>query len=172
MLIFNKTRSGVIDASIAGAIVALIGVVLCLQIGKAQLAEMSWVRTKATVTSSDLSCHYSRGGESCNAYISYAYTTMDGYDYGSSNVEVLGGNIFSFGIRGQLNDRYPQGRLITVYYNPRNPARSSLGTADTPNPLIAFFMLILGLVMFLKGDSGGDAAPDNDKRLFPSGEVP
>ncbi|HNW44931.1 MAG TPA: DUF3592 domain-containing protein [Elusimicrobiales bacterium] len=146
----SGNKVGPVQSALLGGALLLLGIILLKDIGRAQLAALSWPKVRGGVTSNNLSCsHSSRSGESCNAYISYTYSTDSG-EYSAANVEVLRNDLFSGpgGLKDKLNSRYPEGRSITVYYNPENPSESNLGPGNSPSPIAPAIFILLGIWAF------------------------
>lgn len=94
-------------------------------------------------------CYRSRRSTSYYTYITYSYSANESL-YGSPELEVNRQKIYfsEDGAREDLQERFPIGKNMDVYYNPSNPSESSLGLAGAPSPLvpIVFFLAAFGIV--------------------------
>ena len=85
-------------------------------------------------------------------YISYQYS-VNGIAYSSSAVNAIDYALFLYPI--SFADRYPAGKAVVVYYNPKNPSEAVLepGLVLIPEAvnLYSFFVTGAGLFFVFRG---------------------
>ena len=129
--------------------VFLLGMAFLNDFRYALAAQKRWTPAAGRVAANEVVVHYGRRSTSYNTYISYAYNA-NGSIYGSPQIEVNKQKIYfsEDGARKDLQEHFPTGKSLDVYYNPANPSESSLGLAGAPSlfvPLI-FFLVAFGIV--------------------------
>ena len=149
----------------AAAVLAIMGLVYLNDFRSALVAQERWVRTSGWVTGAEVVTHYTRHSASYGTFVSYSYATAGGAASGGP-VEL---NKFKFyfseaGARADLLGKFPQGRSITVYYNPENSGQSSLGLGGAPGLAvpIVFFVLAFGAVYFVRAGQAMEPGQDED----------
>lgn len=127
------------------AVLVLLGLALFKDFYTAQVASASWTKARGVVTDTNVKCRRQRV---CNAYISYTYNA-DGAEYSRRNVEVLR-NQLDGGVKlsETLERQYQKGRSLDVFYNPKRPGQSNLGSVDSPSIVWSTFFLLLGFAAY------------------------
>lgn len=110
-------------------------------------AQKRWTPAAGRIAENRVAVYYSRRSTSYNTYIRYAYNAFD-TRYASRELEVNKHKIYfsEDGARQDLQENFPIGKNIDVYYNPSSPSESSLGLAGAPSlfvPLV-FFLVAFG----------------------------
>ena len=133
-----------------GAGLALVmGLIFLNDFRYALAAQKTWAPAAGRVTESKVIRYRSRRSSSYSTFISYAYGAYD-TRYSSGLLELNKYKLY-FGegsAQADLQDHFPVGKNIDVYYNPSHPSESSLGLAGVPGlaiPII-FFLLAAGAV--------------------------
>jgi len=133
---------------LAAAFVFAMGLIFLNDFRYALAAQKRWTPAAGRITESTVVVHRSRRSTSYSTLISYAYSAYD-TRYGSGQIEVNKAKLYfsEDGAREDLQDHFPVGKNLDVYYNPSNPSESSLGLAGAPGPLIplVFFLVAIGI---------------------------
>jgi hypothetical protein len=114
-------------------------------------AQKRWAQSAGRVTASEVVTHHGRHSTSYSTFVSYAYAAGSSV-YNAGPLEL---NKFKFyltegGAQADLDEHFPRGKSLTVYYDPSNPSASSLGLAGAPSLAVPFalFLLAWGAVYF------------------------
>lgn len=125
------------------------GLIFLNDFRNALTAQRTWTPAAGRVTENKVVTYRSRHSSSYSTYINYSYAA-DGLVYGAGPQEVnKAGIYFSEGsAEGYLQDNFPPGKSLNVYYNPANHRESSLGLPGASGLAapIVFFLLAAGLV--------------------------
>lgn len=118
-------------------------------------AETNWVQVTGVIRDNGVSRSRSGGGGVLSVYTlhtTYSYEA-GGTTYTSRPVEVDMETTHTDGQEAleTLYTLYPKGGPVTVYYDPRNPANSTLGKAATGGLLFPVVFLLASLVAFISG---------------------
>lgn len=134
---------------LAAGLLALMGLIFFNDFRYALAAQKNWAQASGRVTGNEVVTHHSRRSTSYNTFISYEYTA-EGAGYSAGPVELNKFKLYfsEGGAQDDLDDSFPRGKIIKVYYNPSDPGQSSLGLAGAPGIAvpIAFFILAFGVV--------------------------
>ncbi len=120
-----------------------------------------WPTAEAEIVSSEIESHRRRSRSSSRSrtrevtmytpVVEYEYN-VNGEIYTSSRVSFFDGSSTArFDARGVV-DKYPQGKVVSAYYDPDNPQNSVLETEETGN--IFYLSLIFGFGFILMGITG------------------
>jgi hypothetical protein len=112
-------------------------------------AQKRWMPAAGRVTESRVEVHHGRRSDSYSTFIAYVYSANEAL-YGSGTRELNRYKLYFSEDAAQkdLDRHFPLGRNIDVYYNPSDPAESSLGLAGAPplsSPII-FLLLAVGAI--------------------------
>lgn len=112
------------------------------------VATRSWETTEGLVYSSEIVFTTANLGTRSSAFyrpdITYRYR-IEGTVYTGNNIYYSDISFLSLEAAGKLIDQYPIGRVITVYYNPRDAEETVL----LPEPSPIMWMLLGPAVLFL-----------------------
>lgn len=134
---------------LVAAFAAAMGVIFLNDFRNALTAQRTWTPAAGRVTENKVVTYRGRRSTSYSTYINYSYAA-DGVIYGAGPLEINKAKLyFSEGsAEGDLQENFPPGKSLSVYYNPSNPYESSLGLPGASGlaaPII-FFLLAAGLV--------------------------
>ena len=134
---------------LVAALALALGLIFLNDFRYALAAQKTWTPAAGRVTESKVVRYHSRNSTSYSTYISYAYGANESI-YGSGQLEINKHKLYFSEDSAQedLQDHFPIGKNIDVYYNPSNPSESSMGLAGATSiavPLV-FFLLAFGAV--------------------------
>lgn len=137
---------------LGGALASAIAMFMLNDFRYALAAQLKWTKAAGRVTGHEIGEHrgssYSRRSRrhtSYSASISYEYATPGGrYLAGPVEVTKSGGFLTESGAVELLRRKFPEGGRVTVYYQPGNPGRSSLGLAGSRGFAFPFLLLLAG----------------------------
>ncbi len=135
---------------VAGVVMAL-ALFFANSYRRAVMAERYWPAVRGTVTDSSVRrVGGRRGSASYLTYITYAYTA-ENIPCASAPTEVLRASVFLSRAAAEtaLDGKYGRGRMITVYYNPADPADSTLGRASAPNVFTPLALAMVAGLIFI-----------------------
>jgi len=134
---------------LVAALAAVMGLIFLNDFRRALDAQRNWTPASGRVTESKVVRYHSRRSTSYSTYVSYSYAAGDAL-YGAGPLEVNKYKLYfsEGGAEEDMQDNFPQGKSLDVYYNPSNPSESSLGLPGAPGLAvpIVFFLLSAGLV--------------------------
>ena len=143
------TGRGVWGYYLTAAFIFALGMIFLNDFRYALAAQKRWTPAAGRITEGVVRVYRGRHSTSYSTYISYAYSAYD-TRYGSGQLEVNKAKLYfsEDGAREDLQDHFPVGKNLDVYYNPSNPSESSLGLAGAPGPLIplVFFLVAIGII--------------------------
>lgn len=149
---FGKLMSpGAVIASYAlSAFLLLMGLMILYNVWAAKNAASSWAKTEAKVVRTYVETSGGKG-RIYNTFIKYAFEA-NGVTYTSGRTEVYWDDYYrnSADATAAMENGYPIGKTIVVYYDPAAPRRSSLGPAGAPpiSPAFLFFALAAAMAYF------------------------
>ena len=116
-------------------------------------ASLEWPVAEGMVVMSSVERHVSRDGNSSHKNVTYHAEVL--YEYVVDGI-TFNGNRVSYGDYGssspgharQIVNRYPEDKIVAVYYMPENPKRSVLETGVQTQ---AWILPVMGLVFFVSG---------------------
>ncbi|HNW44168.1 MAG TPA: DUF3592 domain-containing protein, partial [Elusimicrobiales bacterium] len=122
---------------------------------KASVSETNWPQVIGIIRDSRVSRLPSGGKGGLPVYalhVTYSYN-ISGITYDSRPVEVdmEAIHLDKQSSRETLNSLYPKGGPVNVYYDPRNPADSTLGTDSTGGLLYPAVFMLAAFGMFMRG---------------------
>ena len=116
-------------------------------------ASKDWPTVQGMVSSSDIRSSISDGDEMYSIDLLYAYT-VQGENYTGDRVSTVSTSTSSLSDVDEDLSKYPEGGLVTVYYNPEAPSISMLEPgADFFTYIITYGPLLfclVGLIMLLQ----------------------
>lgn len=140
---------GVWGYYLVAGLAAVMGLVFLNNFRQALAAQKTWTRAAGRVTENKVVSYRSRRSSSYCTYISYSYAA-GGSIYGAGPLEINKSKYyFSEGSAEEdLQENFPPGKSLDVYYNPSNPYESSLGLPGATGLIspILFFLFSAGLV--------------------------
>lgn len=105
----------------------------------------AWTEAAATVVSSKVKSHTGDDSTTYSPYIAYRYE-INGEDYLGDRYSFIGGSSSGYDSKAAIVGQYPQGRAITIYYDPANPAESVINRDASKNNPIGLIPLVFTLV--------------------------
>lgn len=134
---------------LVAAFAAAMGLVFLNDFRNALTAQRTWTPAAGRVTENKVVTRHSRRSTSYSTYINYSYAA-GGAIYAAGPLEINKAKLyFSEGsAERDLQENFPPGKSIGVYYNPSNPYDSSLGLPGASGLAapIVFFLIAAGLV--------------------------
>ena len=134
---------------LTAVLAAVMGLIFLNDFRYALAAQRNWIPAAGRVTENKVVEYRSRRSTSYSTYVSYSYLVGD-IRYGSGLLEVNKYKLYFSGgsAEDDLQDNFPQGKRLDVYYNPSNPSESSLGLPGAPGLAvpIVFFLFSVGLI--------------------------
>ncbi len=131
------------------AFAAAMGLIFLNDFRNALTAQRTWTPAAGRVTENKVVRYHSRRSTSYSTYINYSYAA-DGVIYAAGPLEINKAKLyFSEGSAEEdLQENFPQGKSLDVYYNPAKPSQSSLGLPGASGLAapIVFLLLAAGLV--------------------------
>lgn len=118
---------------LAAAFIFAMGMIFLNDFRYALAAQKRWTPAAGRISENKVVCYRSRRSTSYHTYISYSYSANESL-YGSRELEVNKQKLYfsEDGAREDLQEHFPIGKNMDVYYNPYNPSESSLGLAGAP----------------------------------------
>lgn len=146
---------GVSDAwgyYLAALFLAVMGLIFINDYRYALAAQQRWTEAAGRVTENKVTVRRHRRSTSYNSYISYSYNAA-GTLYTAGPVELYKHKLYfsEGGAWEDLEDHFPEGKSIDVYYNPENHGESSLGLAGSPGLLVPLVFFVLAGAAFYAG---------------------
>lgn len=140
---------GVWGYYLVAGLAAVMGLVFLNNFRQALVAQKTWTRAAGRVTESKVVGYHSRRSSSYCTYISYSYAA-GGAIYGAGPLEINRSKYyFSEGSAEEdLQENFPVGQSLEIYYNPSNPHESRLGLPGASGLIspIIFFLFSAGLI--------------------------
>ncbi|MDP2866278.1 MAG: DUF3592 domain-containing protein [Elusimicrobiota bacterium] len=134
---------------LVAGLAAVMGLVFLNNFRQALVAQKTWTPAAGRVTESKVVRYRSRRSTSYSTFINYSYAA-GGAIYGAGPLEINRSKIyFSEGSAEEdMQENFPPGKSLDVYYNPSNPHESSLGLPGASGLVapILFFLFSAGLV--------------------------
>lgn len=134
---------------LVAGLAAVMGLVFLNNFRQALVAQKTWTPAAGRVTESKVVRYHSRRSTSYCTYISYSYAA-GGAVYGAGPLEINKSKYYfsEDSAEEDLQDNFPPGKSLGVYYNPSNPYESSLGLPGAMGLIapILFFLFSAGLI--------------------------
>jgi len=136
----------------ASLFLAVMGLIFLNDYRYALAAQQRWTEAAGRVTENKVTVHHSRRSSSYRSYISYTYNA-GGTIYAAGPVELYKHKMYfsEGGAWEDLEEHFPEGKSIDVYYNPENNGQSSLGLAGAPGAAVPIIFLLLAFGAFYIG---------------------
>lgn len=147
----GKTTGGSVwGYYLVAGLAAVMGLVFLNNFRQALVAQKTWLpAAEGRVTENKVVGYHSRRSSSYCTYISYTYAA-GGTIYGAGPLEINRSKYyFSEGSAGEdLQENFPVGQSLDVYYNPANPGESRLGLPGVSGLVspVLFFLFSAGLI--------------------------
>lgn len=134
---------------LVAGLAAVMGLVFLNNFRQALVAQKTWVPAVGRVTENKVVSYRSRRSSSYCTYISYSYAAA-GAIYGAGPLEINKSKYY-FGegsAEEDLQENFPVGQSLDVYYNPSNPYESRLGLPGVTGLVspVLFFLFSAGLI--------------------------
>jgi len=134
---------------LVAGLAALMGLFFLYNFRQALVAQKTWIRAAGRVTETKVITYRSRRSTSHSTFISYSYAA-GGTIYGAGPLEINKSKPYfsESSAEEDLQDNFPEGKSLDVYYNPSNPYESRLGLPGFSGLVapILFFLFSAGLV--------------------------
>ncbi|MDD2804188.1 MAG: DUF3592 domain-containing protein [Elusimicrobiales bacterium] len=136
----------------AALFLGVMGLIFLNDFRYALAAQQRWTEAAGRVTENKVTVRRSRRSTSYSSYISYTYNA-GGTLYGAGPVELYKHKLYfsEGGAWEDLENNFPEGKSIDVYYNPENPGQSSLGLAGAPGAAVPVVFFLLAFAAFYAG---------------------